>query len=650
MATDTLQAGREAVDRHAWREAYETLSSADQAAPLNADDLDRLAESAWWIGRMRECIAARERAYAGYLAEGNRDRAARVAVDLADHHWDILEQSVAGAWLQQAQRLVEDDPDSAAAGHVSWMLGLMAWGSGDLDGAVELSARALEAGARHHDRDLMALALCLRGAVLITKGKADEGMRLLEEATVAAVSGELGARTTGGVYCIMIAQCAQLADYQRAGEWTEAAKRWCERQAISGFPGVCRVHRAEIMRLRGALADAEAEARTALDELRNFSLVFAGHAFYELGEIRMRIGDPTGAEEAFQQAHELGHVPQPGLAVLQLWQGKVDSAAASIRRALEEEATPLGRAKLLPAQVEIALAAGAVATARTSAEELEKIAAAYASAALMATSAAALGAVALAEGNREAALPRARRAVQLWRKVDAPYEAAKACILLAEVYASEGDRESATLELRTARSTLERLGAIPDAERAGQRLAELTAEVQRPSSTRVLRTFMFTDIVSSTNLVEAIGDEAWTDLIRWHDETLRRLIGSHGGEEVDHTGDGFFVSFPHVEGAVACAVGIQRKLTDHRREHGFAPQVRIGIHSTEATRVEENYRGRGVHEAARIGAVADGGEVLVSVSSLEGAMPCAPVSQPRELTLKGIAEPVRVAAVLWREA
>jgi class 3 adenylate cyclase len=164
---------------------------------------------------------------------------------------------------------------------------------------------------------------------------------------------------------------------------------------------------------------------------------------------------------------------------------------------------------------------------------------------------------------------------------------------------------------------------------------------------RVLKTFMFTDIVKSTNLAEAMGDDAWLELLRWHDETLRAAFAAHQGEEVTTTGDGFFVSFDSPDAALACAVAIQRRLADHRRQHGFAPQVRIGLHASEAAQVERDFRGRGVHEAARIAALADGGEIVASRTTVgEGSQ--YPVSESRAVTLKGLSEPVEVVSVDWR--
>jgi class 3 adenylate cyclase len=163
---------------------------------------------------------------------------------------------------------------------------------------------------------------------------------------------------------------------------------------------------------------------------------------------------------------------------------------------------------------------------------------------------------------------------------------------------------------------------------------------------RVEKTFMFTDIVKSTNLIEVLGDEAWEALQHWHDETLRSIFAAHQGEEVSALGDGFFVSFDSPDEALACAVAIERRLAEQRQAQGFAPQVRIGVHATGATQVGRNFTGRGVHEAARIGALADGGEILASRSTAAGSR--FPASEPRTVSLRGVSEPVEIVSVEWR--
>ncbi len=652
MATDALQAAHEALDRNAWQEAYDLLSSADASGVLSAEDLEHLAEAAWWSGRSDDCIQARERAYAAHLEAGNGRRAALVALNLATNYQNKLALSVAMGWLNRAQRLLNDEPECPEHGYLSNTLAGVGLILGKVDDALDYARRTFEIGSRFGDRDLQAFGLSLQGSALVAKGQVNEGLALLDEATAAAVGGELSASATGGIYCSTIGTCRRLADYRRAAEWTEAANRWCERQSIAGFPGRCRVHRAQIMRLRGAWAEAEQDARRACDELEHFTPFFAADAFYEVGEIRLRMGDLTAAEDAFRHAHGLGQEPQPGLSLLRLAEGNVDAAATMIKRALADQSWDrLARARLLPAQVEIAVAAGDQETAWPAAEEMEEIARDYDSPALHASASCARGALHLAQGDSTAACESLRRGWRLWQEVDAPYEAARARMILAAAHQGEGDAEAAKLELRSARSAFERLGAVPDAERAAELLGAAAGLGTGPAgpASRAVKTFMFTDIVKSTNLVEAIGDEAWEDLLHWHDETLRSLFAENGGDEIKQLGEGFFVAFPDPDAGIGCAMEIQRRLAQHRKKAGFSPQIRIGLHASEATRRGEDYGGRGVHVAARVGAKADAGEILCTRDTLrlvDGAN--YRVLDSRSVNLKGIADPVEVATIDWR--
>jgi class 3 adenylate cyclase len=643
---DPLHPAREAADRRSWVEAFEAFSSADRERPLGPEDLDRLAKAAWWTGRPNDSIAAHERAYAAYVERGDVESAAFAALTLRREHAVKLEGSTAKGWLARAERLLADRPDSPITGYLAIAHAEIALGRGELDHALDHAERAMAISSDSDDPDLQAWALMRRGQVLIARGELEEGWGLLEEVSVAAVGGELGPYTTGAAFCNVIETSRELADFVRGREWSDAATRWCERQTISGFPGICRVRRAEIMRLLGSLHEAASEAQTACRELPEFSPYFASEAFHELGEVRLRMGELDEADEAFRQAKGFGADPQPGLALLSLERGQLDAAAASIRRSLEDEPwNRLVRARLLPAVVEIAHARGDVSAVEEAAAELAEIATEYPTAAIRANAEFAYAVLDLMRDAPAEAVARLGRTRQLWREVDAPYEGAKTLVLLAEALDASGDAPGAALELRTARDTFERLGAVRDAQSATERLdRSAPGPVEAP---RTARTFMFTDIVGSTNLLEAIGDEAWNDLRRWHDETLRTCVTNHGGQEVSHTGDGFFIAFADPASAVACAQEMQRNLAEHRRDHGFAPQVRIGVHAAEASMIGENYSGMGVHTAARIGAIAEGGEIVASVWTVEGLTEIETLDE-RSVPLKGIAEPIGIVTIAWR--
>lgn len=646
------QRARAALDRHAWGEAYEVMAQADHAGGLAPEDLEVLAQSAWWVGQQDVARDAWERAYTLHAKAGDKLAAANAAAQLAFNLLGAGLPSVLNGWVNRAERLLQGAPEQPVHALLAVVRGMMAFTAGDLDIAAAAGRRALELGTAFGIPDLQAMGLHLEGRALVAKGRVEEGMALLDEATAAAVSGELSPQVTGRVYCSTVSACWGVADYRRAGEWADAAERWCRRRSINGFPGVCRLHKAQIHKLRGMWREAEAEALLACKELPSWFPLDLGRALSEIGEIRLRTGDLEGAEEAFLQANDAGHDPNPGLALLQLAEGDVQAAAATIRDALDNpqagsfETPPnsdLQRASLLPAQVEISLATGDLDAARAGAVDLDQIAETTGVAAMRASAAWARGLLQLAEGQAEAAQQSFRGSAALWAELDAPYETARARMGLADAYRAAGNEGRAVLEYRAALASFDRLGAAPDARRATEALGEA---VGRPAPRQVERTFMFTDIVRSTNLVEALGDEAWGHLIRWHDEQLRSQFAAHRGEVVKAIGDGFFVAFQGPGDALACAVAIQRALAEHRRAHGFAPQVRIGVHAASATHEGLDYRGRGVNAAARVGALADGGEILATAQTAALA-PTQPATGLRSVMLKGFADPVEVVSIEW---
>ena len=644
-----IERGREAMRRHAWAEAYEALSRADREGILTGEGLQLLGSAAYWTGRPDETVEDLERAFAAYMDHGDHAEAAMMAFRVAEQHGMRLEMSQAGGWATKAAQIAEQNPAWLVHGWLVWMHGLLSWFQGDLETAVSFYDQSLDHAARSGDRDLHGMSLHDKGHALCLLGRVAEGTPLLDEAMVAVVGGELGPDAAGYVYCGMIGICSKLGDYRRAAEWTKATLRWCERNSVPAFPGVCRIHKAELLMVGGSLAKAEQEARTACEELPRFNFYSGlGPANYAIGEIRRRLGDLRGAEDAYARANEFGYSPQPGLSLLRLAQGKVEAAATSIRQALAQVGGNHCLAiRLLAAHAQIALAAEDLDVAVSAAEELESIVGTFESTSLHSFAAGARGAVRLAQGDAAHALADLERARQAWQEIDAPYEVAELRLLLARAHNALGDRDAAAMEARTARDTFERLGAQSAAEAAGRLVGQFAAPLE--SHDRVRRAFMFTDIVKSTDLVSAIGDEAWEELLAWHDETLRTLFASKGGQVAHHTGDGFFVAFASSASALECAVEVQRALAEHRRAHGFAPFVRIGVHSAEATRRGEDYSGGEVHKAARVAALAEGGEILATADTAANlGVEAFVLSEPRTVSLKGIPRPLEVVAIGWR--
>ena len=303
---------RRALEEHAWQDAYEGLVSLRDREDLSGEDWQRLGEAAWWSAHPDESLEAFERAFATYTSEGNPRRAAAVAIRLAHEHADRMELSLWNAWLQRAVRLLADQPECVETGYLETSLVRSSFDRGAVDEAREHATRAQEIGARFDDPDLVAFGQVMQGAAMVFSGEVERGLGLVDEGTLAAVGGELTPYAAGSIYCITITVCRSVADYRRAAEWTAAATGWCERQSITGFPGVCRVQRAEIMRLRGKFSEAEDEARQAQTELTAFGrLPQAGAGSNEVGEVRLRLGDLDGAEEAFR-ATSRGAPATPG--------------------------------------------------------------------------------------------------------------------------------------------------------------------------------------------------------------------------------------------------------------------------------------------------------------------------------------------------
>lgn len=645
-AGDPLQAGRVALARHAWQEAFEQLSQADRDGQLSGDDLEALAVAAFFGAHAEGELATKERAFKAYEAEENQVRAAYLAIDIARTYAYRGKYSIASAWKRRAEQLIGSEGATYAHGYLALIESEIAGYTGNVDLAFAQAERAVEIGKGAADADLTAYALTNLGGLKIASGAPLDGFALMEEASFAAVNDELSPFMSGITACRLIGACRDLTDYRRATEWIEATEKYCDRQSLSGFPGVCRVHRAEVAAVGGAWDQAEQDLERATIELGAYNATPPqADGFYAIGDIRRLRGDFEGAETALREAHARGRSPQPALALIRLAEGKIKAAATAINGAVAEQTWDRwARARLLPAQVEIAIAAGDLVRARTAVDELAGIVVGYPSPALEAGRRIALGRVLLAEGDPAGAAPELRAGIKSWREVGAPYEIARARAALSLALRAIEDEDDADLELRAALDEFRRLGARVDAEAAERDLRGAEDRRTGPVSTR--KTFMFTDIVGSTNLAEALGDQAWERLLRWHDDVLRKLVAGGGGEIVNSTGDGFFAAFESARSGVDCAISIQRALLDQRTSTGFALPVRIGLHTAEANRRGTDYSGKGVHVAARVAALAGGGEILATAETLAEAGDVS-ASERRSAPVKGVTGSVSVATISW---
>jgi DNA-binding CsgD family transcriptional regulator len=459
-----LEVARVASAAREWAAARDAFRGAAAHGPLDAEDLEALADACWWLGDVEEANRVLEQAHRRYLHDDRAEDAARAAVGLAVTHLLRGDDALGSGWAGRAMRLVEGLPEGLVHGYLLYLFEVEGLADAEPRRAVEGARRLLDLSRRIGDQNLLAVALNAQGRLLIRTGSTAEGLALLDESMAWVVAGELAPDWAGNLYCTTIAACHELADYGRMARWTQALEGWLAAlPAAVLFGGICRVHRSQLLRLSGDWPAAEREALRVCEDLAGISVANVAAAWYETGEVRRLRGDLAGAVQAYRLAHEHGRDPQPGLALLRLAEGRVSDAAAAIRVALIATGGSLARAPLCAAQVEIAVASGDLDVARGAWEELAATAAMHGSAGLQAMAATAAGTVALAEGRHDEALPVLRDACRRWRELEAPHAAARSCVLLARTYEALGDADAVARELDAAGAVFDRLGATADA-------------------------------------------------------------------------------------------------------------------------------------------------------------------------------------------
>ena len=460
MAPDALDGARTGLRRHDWQAAFDSANTAEVDSPeLEADRADIMAEAAWWLGRLEDCIEARERAYRTFDDLGNHRRAGQCAVWLYEHHAFKAAPAMAGAWLRRARRALAGNPDCAEYGALVLREAEVAHGGGDLDRSLSLAESMITLGRTLRSPDLEAEALQATGRILIDRGEVADGLGHLDEAMLFAVEGRLGPYSTGKIYCSLISACEELGDFDRADEWTEATMKWAQQHPFAIFPGICRIHRAVVLKRRGSLAEAEREAARACEELLGSHVANSAAAYAEVGDIRRRLGQLDRAEEAFARAQELSGRPCGGLALLHLAQGRTDSALSTINGCLRNARNPLARAGLLPMFVHIAIAAGDLEGAGDAVAELEGIAARFPTPTLQATTLSTRGRLDLARGDSDAACQTLLQGVERWLALAVPYEVATTRTLLGQALRDSGDEVGAAESFAAASKLFDQIGA-----------------------------------------------------------------------------------------------------------------------------------------------------------------------------------------------
>ncbi|MBB4932761.1 DNA-binding CsgD family transcriptional regulator [Lipingzhangella halophila] len=473
-----LEQAREAYADFRWNDAYAQFRAAREAGGLGIDDLAALADAAWWLGRNDESLTLAEQVYRGHLQHEDAARAAQLAVEVG-FLWLLRgEPTIGSGWISRATRLLDDVPECGAHGYLRYLEAAEALDQGRLADALDAAQYMRQVADRCDDRTLYAGGLVTEGIAVVKQGRVGAGLAVLDEAMLPVRAGEVAPKWVGNLYCQLMSLFIEMADVRRARDWTAATERWCDRHSSPAmFAGVCRVHRAQLLRLAGAWRDAEQHAAQACRDLADMNVGVVAEGHYVLGELCRLRDDLAGAQAAYDRADELGRDPQPGRALLRLAQGRGDAAARELRTALSGTDQPLGRAPLLSAQVDVAAATGDADLARRAAGELGDVADTYGTAGLVAAARQAGGTARLVMGEAERALPLLRDAMRRWRALDARYDAARVRCLLARALHALGDGDAAVRESATASAVFAELGAAgaagdfvtpPEADAAGE--------------------------------------------------------------------------------------------------------------------------------------------------------------------------------------
>jgi DNA-binding NarL/FixJ family response regulator len=464
-AIDDAQA---AFERHDWRETHRLLAGVPRD-DLSIEDLDRFATAAYLTGRDETAFELWARAHRDSAHADDVELAARFGLRLAQTLGFKGDIGRSAGWVERVRRLLDDAGiDCVELGylaHASAMCRI--FGAGDHPGAHELFVSAGTIGARYRDRELMTLARIGEGRMLVYLGAIAEGVALLDEAMISVEAREISPIAVGDAYCTVIDACTEIFDVSRCRAWTDSFSRWCDEHTdLVLYRGNCLLHSAQVLHVHGDWSDAVESAHRACERLAEpINGLTLGGAHYVEGDLHRLRGEFDAAEASYRSANEYGCEPQPGLALMRLAQRRNDTAAASIRRVLDEAVGLIARARVLGAYAEIMLAVDDVAAARAAAEELTTTAAELGSPFLQARAAHATAAVLLAEGRAKDALQASRQALQQWTELEARHEAALTRVLIADACAAAGDTEGAELARSAARTTFEALGAASDLAR-----------------------------------------------------------------------------------------------------------------------------------------------------------------------------------------
>ena len=458
---DEVLAARAAYRRGDWRSAYDGFGRAHDSAELNTDDLSSYGMAAWRLGYGRESIQLCEQAFNRLLAEGDQQYAAMKAVEVALQWFNGGDLTITRVWLNRARRLLEKFPEDQTIAYLLYVDSLLSIYEGRYDAGAQRAEELQEFTSRLNSPGLTALGLTASGLAKIPFARTDEAFADLDEAMMPVLADQVPVDWAGDIYCAVIHECFRLGDLNRMKTWTDAMEKWCQGPDVSAswYGTTCEIHKYQLLSATNDYQELEERLVTALASIEDFHAPTAGEGHYELGDLRRRRGDIEGARAAFARARALGWDPQPGEALLRCQVGENEGAWNDLRMRMDAEDDAVGRIRLLPAAVEIALAGDRVDEADRYCAELEDGAEKFDSPGFRAWARHARGAVLVSQDRAAEALPVLQDALRRYRTTQRRHELAQVYQWMAQAHRATGDTVSAAADTANAESIYQQLGA-----------------------------------------------------------------------------------------------------------------------------------------------------------------------------------------------
>lgn len=458
---DVLGAARQAVLDQSWDQAAKLFKAADEAAPLQAKDLDGWAFALQCLGQPYEAIPILVRSVAAHTKAGDSVAAAESAVSLATLHMERGEGAVSKGWLARAEDLTRSDPQSVSSGLALWTRSRVAAIDGVPEQAVSFADAAYDLGRRCGSARVETLGLMFRGFFKLSLGDTRAGLADQDHAAALSLSSNVDTITSAFLYCNLLWACRTFGDWARANQWTLGYQQFC-RESGMGLSGSCQLHRAEVLAIQGSLQDALDHINDALSLLSADAPWAVGDAHRVLGDIHAAIGNTDAARAAYETCYARGWDPEPGNAMLMLELGQSDAAYASLERSLIGQSwwTLQRRGMLLAHLAYVAAHAGRYEKAQALIDELAGNEERWPMPSIRALTNEASALLAKGQrGDANEALRHMHLARQLWTSIDSRLNATRLRLEIATLQLELGETTGAAAEIRAASAAANELGS-----------------------------------------------------------------------------------------------------------------------------------------------------------------------------------------------